>query len=328
MSDLEIGKEYPPEGEDEAIAKLRELHLKVQHVKPGANLRGEHPKQHAGLWASFQIRDDIPAEYRIGIFAEPRTYKAVVRYSNGRTEDDREADVHGMAVKVLIPQGGEDRAPATQQDFILADHPVFFGKSVHHTYEFLAATSKGIPAAVLALTTHHKLLTYTNKSKASLLNTTYWSQTPYKLGDGAVKYLLTPAEGSYASETPANDSPDFRREMLLEQLTYAKIGAQFDFCIHPQTDAEAMPVEDSTVEWTSTPVLLARVLIEPQNFGSKEQMTFVENLTWSPWHCLPQHAPLGGINRARRPIYTDSQELRLATNGVQPVVLTGRESFE
>ena len=45
MSDaaLEIGQEYPPDGEADAIEELVALHLKVQQVKPGPTYRGEHP---------------------------------------------------------------------------------------------------------------------------------------------------------------------------------------------------------------------------------------------------------------------------------------------
>ena len=41
---LQIGKEYPPPGEDIATQKLRELHLHVQHATGGDSRRGEHPK--------------------------------------------------------------------------------------------------------------------------------------------------------------------------------------------------------------------------------------------------------------------------------------------
>jgi hypothetical protein len=64
----------------------------------------------------------------------------------------------------------------------------------------------------------------------------------------------------------------------------------------PQTDAAAMPVEDPTVEWTSTPVRVAAITIDPQTFDSAEQMAFFANLSWTPWNVLPQHRPLGGIN--------------------------------
>lgn len=71
-----------------------------------------------------------------------------------------------------------------------------------------------------------------------------------------------------------------------------------------------MPVEDPTVEWKSAAVKLATISIYPQKFDSPEQVAFGENLTWSPWNALPEHRPLGGINRARRDVYRESQELR------------------
>ena len=64
---------------------------------------------------------------------------------------------------------------------------------------------------------------------------------------------------------------------MIEQLTFRKIGARFDFCVNQQSDATAMPIEDPTVEWTSPPLKLATVKIYPQKFDSPEQMSFVEN---------------------------------------------------
>ncbi len=56
-------------------------------------------------------------------------------------------------------------------------------------------------------------------------------------------------------------------------------------------------------------------------------MAFVENLSWNPWNALPEHRPLGGINRARKLVYDDSSALRHKTTGTSPVIPTGRESF-
>ena len=122
-------------------------------------------------------------------------------------------------------------------------------------------------------------------------------------------------------------SPDCLREALVEQLTLRKIGACFDLCVNPQTDAETMPIEDPTVEWTSTPVRLATIAIYPQKFDLPEQMAFFDNLLLEPVEHVPEHVPLGGINRARRHVYEDSSALRHKTTGLAPVIPTGRESF-
>ena len=129
---LEIGKEYPPPNEAAVIRKLADLHLQIHHKQPGPDRRGEHPKTHAGVWARFTVATDIPRQFRTGVFAEERSYTALVRYSNGRNADDRLPDAHGMAIKVLISQAGNPAGAALQQDFVLADHAVFFARNVQH----------------------------------------------------------------------------------------------------------------------------------------------------------------------------------------------------
>jgi len=321
---LEIGREYPPEGESGVIDQLRALHLKVHQVQPGPSHRGEHPKQHAGLWATFRVADGIPEKMRVGLFASPRSYTALVRFSNGRGQDDTKPEVHAMAIKVLVPNGD---GPPRIQDFIVADHSVFFARNVKHVFDFLAATVKGVPVPRLAATDYPELAHFSSIAATSLLAMTYWSQTPYKLGDGAVKYLVTPSAGVEGPATPLGHSPDCLREALVEQLTFRKIGAEFDLSVNPQTDADSMPIEDPTVEWTSAAVRLATIAIYPQKFDAPEQMAFFDSLSWNPWNALPEHTPLGGINRARKSVYEDSSGLRHKTTGTAPVTPNGRESF-
>lgn len=323
---LQIGAESPPPGEAEAIARLRALHLKVHQVSPGPKLRGEHPKHHGGVWATFRIAADIPAAYRVGLFREPRSLRAFIRFSNGRSFDDRDPNVRGMAIKVFTALS--DSAPPANQDFILADHPVFFAENVQRIFEFLVASTAQTPPEKM-VATFPKLMGYTKIAKQCPLQLSYWSQTPYQLGKGAVKYFVTPSRKQFQTQPniALASSENCLREAMIEQLTVRKIGVTFDFCINPQTDAQAMPIEDPTIEWTSPPVRLATVSIYPQKFDSAEQMQFVENTTWSPWHYLPEHRPLGGINRARQWVYSDSQELRHKTNAVEPPTPTGRESF-
>jgi hypothetical protein len=317
----EIGREYPPAGESEAIEKLRALHANIQKVQPpGPGERGQHPKQHGGVWATFTVEADIPEEMRVGIFAKACNYTALIRFSNGGSMDDSTPAVHAMAIKVLVPNNG---ASPHQQDFIVADHPVFFARDVQHMFEFVDGKAHGTldPRKYPALAGFLKVATN------DLLSTTYWSQTPYKLGSGAVKYLLRPVARADAPQIVLSASKDCLREALMEQLTYRKIGADFELCVNPQTDPQSMPIEDPTVEWTSPPVRLARISIYPQKFDSPEQIGYFANLSWSPWNALPEHVPLGGINRARKFVYDDSSALRHKTTGMAPAVPSGRESF-
>ena len=49
--------------------------------KPGGYERGGNTKTHGVLRATVTIRDDIPEHCRIGVFANPQSYPAYVRYS-------------------------------------------------------------------------------------------------------------------------------------------------------------------------------------------------------------------------------------------------------
>jgi len=105
---LELGKEYPPLGESEAIEKLRALLLIVYNgQRMGPVQRGQHAKQHGGVWATFRVHRDIPKEMRVGIFAEACIYTALIRFSNGApTDEDTKPAAHAMAIKVLLPGDG------------------------------------------------------------------------------------------------------------------------------------------------------------------------------------------------------------------------------
>ncbi len=97
-----------------------------------------------------------------------------------------------------------------------------------------------------------------------------------------------------------------------------------------QTDAEAMPVEDATVEWdeAASPFRkVATVRIPAQSFDSPAQMEFCENLAFNPWRSLAEHRPLGGLNRARKDLYAELAGFRHERNQVSYSEPTGDETF-
>ena len=89
--------------------------------------------------------------------------------------------------------------------------------------------------------------------------------------------------------------------------------AVFDFCVQFQTDPIAMPIEDPRQEWPESVSPFRRVAtirILQQDCDSDEQMQFGENLSFTPWHALPEHRPLGGINRGRKVVYEAISKFR------------------
>ncbi|GIF23444.1 hypothetical protein BJ973_004055 [Actinoplanes tereljensis] len=105
---------------------------------------------------------------------------------------------------------------------------------------------------------------------------------------------------------------------------------EFDFMVQVQTDPHRMPIENAAVKWPerlSPYATVARLRLPPQTFDSPEQLAFADVLRYNPWHCMPEHKPLGNSNRARRAMYLELAELRQQMNGVPHRELTGKEAF-
>jgi hypothetical protein len=112
--------------------------------------------------------------------------------------------------------------------------------------------------------------------------------------------------------------------------TLAKQDVEFDILLQMQTDPFRMPIENNGVFWPTScsPRIPAGVLRIPrQKFDSPEQLAFARVLTYNPWHCIPEHRPLGNQSRARRRMYWELARLRKTTNGEQHYEPTGDETF-
>jgi hypothetical protein len=67
--------------------------------------------------------------------------------------------------------------------------------------------------------------------------------------------------------------------------------------------------------------------IPKQTFDSQAQLDFARVLTYNPWHCIPEHRPLGNQSRARRRMYSELARLRQEMNKVEHYEPTGDEAF-
>jgi hypothetical protein len=325
-----LGKETIPPGESDQIARIVAIHLAVTdpNEKPLVP-RGQHMKGHGCVRARLIVSPGLPDSLRQGVFAEPREFAALIRFSNGKGRDDRQADAHGMAIKLLDVPGEkllEDEKDATTQDFVLFDNPIFFIKNVADYVPFMEdfrnlrsprfslAKIGSVFKFLFSQDYMWRLLRVTGSKKPdSPLRISYWSTTPLSIGPLAVKLQAKP-DLAGAPAAAHFDSPDMLRLALAAQLKDHE--ARFDLLAQVQSDAVTMPVEDPTVEWTAPWQKVATIQIPAQNFDTPEQQAFGENLSYTPWHSLPAHRPLGGINRARKEIYRALSKQRHELNGV------------
>src|SRR5450631_1875318 len=331
--DAQLGEHLYPEEKPiaEKLSGVIEESVRKQY-SAGSARRDAHPKAHGCVKAEIQILETLPDTLAKGLFIPSKTYQAWIRFSNGSgdpTHADIKRDARGMAIKVLGVPGKkllEDEAQATTQDFIMINHPVFFatdparylsfirdGNSDHFYRKLLIPFDLGAKGTRIALETRSSRI-------SNPLQTRYWSMVPYQLGTDegrlAVKYS---ARGCSATSDPMPKKPrhDFLRDALRRTLQSGD--ACMEFLVQPRT-SDGMDVEDSRIEWKEAEApfyKLAIIRVPPQTFDNPEQNKFCENLSFTPWHALPEHKPLGVTNRLRKVIYDHISRVRLEMNDTQ-----------
>jgi hypothetical protein len=316
-----LGEVVPP-GEAEALRRIVEaIEGRVREAaRHGPARRDAHPKMHGCVRAEFRVLDTVPPELRAGVFAEPgRSFEAWVRFSNGSEKPgpDADGDGRGMAIKLLGVAG----SPSGTQDFLLINHPVFFVRDAADYVDFQTAPAPWRFFAPswnpFALRLREALIAHriTRQDVRNPLSVRYWSMTPYACGGVACKFSARPLPP--ASPHTAAEGPDFLRANLARHLAEAE--ARFEFLVQPRrAEGGAMPVEDPRIPWDEADspfVPVATITIPPQRFDTPARDAFGENLSFTPWHCLEAHRPLGGINRLRRTVYEAISRLRHELNG-------------
>jgi hypothetical protein len=275
---------------------------------PSGVMRRFNQARAAGcVHAEFSVRADIPADCRTGLFSAPGTYAARMRFAHATSSSDRERDVRGLSIAVDdVP--GENLTPGSQrQDFVLNSHPVMMVAGTREFLELLQAAEAGGFRRALYFLTHPgaaRIAMASRQHHSSPLEIPYWSTTPYLFGPGrAVKYMVKPATAA-RRRLPSPLTDRYLHDAMASQL--AQGDAEFEFLIQFQTDAEAMPIEDASVEWSAArspwqPV--ARIRVPQQSVADPETDQACEAMSFNPWNALAEHRPLGSFNRARREIY-------------------------
>jgi hypothetical protein len=345
---LTIAEEYPQPDEAEVTRELIELAKEASEEarkeagsdvpSAGRILRFNQPKHSGCVRAKFSVAPDLPADLRVGLFAAPRSYPAWIRFASATDGPDTEKDFRGMSIKLMQVEGskllGAGDASGDTHDFVLNSHPVLFVGNPEDFRDFVDYNLNSSPLLFFLnpFKPHIRELRIVRAGRqhhASHLAIPYWSTTPYLYGEGrAVKYAARPCGQSRERELPDELTDGYLRDAMREQL--AADGACFDFMVQFQVDPERMPVEDATVEWdeaVSPFRTVAQIEIPPQSFESPQRLAFCENLAFNPWRSLPEHRPLGGINRVRKDLYQELAEFRHQRNGVTYTEPSGDETF-
>ncbi len=310
-----------------------------QHRSNTRVMRDAHAKAHGCVKAEVTVLSDLAPELRHGVLSQPgKTWQAWMRLSNGNAypQFDQIRDARGMAIKLLEVPGEKlmtGAAHQQEQDFVMFNHPVFFVRDVAEYRSNFAAQAQGHKLLAFfpsldprSWELRHLLIALETLSSAppSPLASTYFSVTPFKLGPHNIKYRVIPAPENcpaYQLPEPNTRLPNFLRSALYRQLSLDRVPACFALQVQRQNPEHYMPIEDPSVEWDesiSPYETVATIRLPAQDFDSPEQNLFCDNLSFNPWHALPAHRPIGGINRLRKAVYEAVSVYRHERNGVTP----------
>ncbi len=332
--------------EQETIQGMKESFQEILETTSqdyGHAVRSVHAKAHGIARGTFTVADTLPPELAQGIFATPGAHEAVIRISTnaGDILDDSISLPRGLALKILDVAG--DRLPGsegdTTQDFIMVNGPAFsapdpkaFAKNLkllskttdrfEGVKKAMSATFRVIESALEAVGTESATLKTLGGAKpVHPLGETYYSQTPFRYGDYVAKVALFPVSPGLTRLTgdlvDITSRPDALREVVREEMI--EHGGTWEFRVQLNTDLDTMPIEDATAVWDEAEspfVTVATLEIAPQLSWEQGVTDRTEDaLSYSIWHGITAHQPLGGVNRARRDTYKQSADFRGKFNG-------------
>lgn len=299
--------------------------------------RAGNTKTYGVVRAECEIFADIPAAMKHGIFAEPRTFPAWIRFGGPgplSPPDVEDSGILSMSIKLMGVPGAKllDDERFTQ-DLLMISSPTFTSPDVIENVKLQKQIGAGTPIFYFLKPTDSHLLDLVMQGIYARMNTSplevrYWSCVPYLCGEGqAMKYSVRPCS-NHRTKVPWRIPSDWLRQSMAAGL--ATTAVEFDLTLQLQTDPRRMPLENAGMEWPeslSPFIPVAKIRVPAQVFTSPEQTKFARELSYNPWHALPEHRPLGNQNRARLLIYSSLSRLRQSMNREQHVEPDGSERF-
>jgi hypothetical protein len=311
----------------------------------GHAIRPVHAKSHGILEGYLEVDAGLPSELTQGLFAKPGRYPLVMRFSTipGDILDDSVSVPRGLAIKVIGVEGerleGSERD--VTQDFLLINGPAFSAPTprkflstvrllagttdrVQWLKKLLSATMRPLQRIIVATTGHANVTVATlgGHPETHILGETFYSQAALRFGDFIAKIAVAPMSPKLTALKQAplnvNRAPNGLRDALVAFFTTN--GGEWEIRAQLCTNLALMPIEDASVVWPEeeSPYRpIARIKVQPQAAWSEARLSRVnDGMSFSPWHGLAAHRPLGGIMRARRQVYEMAKRFRAEKNGL------------
>jgi len=340
---LKLAEERLLPGEDEFVdSVIASFQLQMRKLwKPGGFERGGNTKTQGIVRAEFIVHDNLPPEFRHGIYAKPQTFRAWVRFSGPGpyiTPDIDDVGFMSISIKLMGVPGPKlmDEEKFTLDMFGVST-PTFVTPDIRANAQLQIESLKN--AQIFYFVNLHRphlldgiMQGLWIKTQSSPFEAPYFSCVPYLLGEGqAMQYSVWPKTKTRTPipRLPLRPPDDYLRNAMVAALDAGDV--ELDIRLQRQTDAHLMPIENAAVLWPerlSPRVSVATLRIPRQKFNSPAQLEFAKRLSYNPWHSIAEHRPLGNQSRARRRMYYELSKLRHSMNAVPHYEPTGDEVFE
>ncbi|MEO6117769.1 MAG: catalase family protein [Methylotenera sp.] len=333
--------EVSEESEAETSAELVETLHSISETTfkdSGHTTRSVHAKSHGLLRGELTVLEGLPPVLAQGIFAKVGSWPVVMRFSTvpGDMLDDSVSTPRGLAIKVVGVEGERLQGSESDvtQDFVLVNGPAFLtpgAKKFLSSLKLLATTTDRAPTLKKALSavlrgTEKIIEAFGGESptikamgghpETHILGESFFSQVPMLFGPYMAKVSIAPVSAELQALTNAplnvNGKPNGLRDAVVE--FFATNQAEWELRVQLCTDLETMPIEDASVVWSeeqSPYIAVARITATPQVAWSEARSVAVDDgMSFSPWHGVIAHRPIGSIMRIRKVAYEMSARLR------------------
>ena len=310
--------------------------------------RPVHAKSHGILVGTLEVLPDLPEPLAQGLFAQAGSHPVVMRFSTnpGDLLADNVSSPRGLAIKVLNVVGEmlDTNSGATTQDFVCVNANAFsapdaagFLKQIQ-TFDKTLLLPEGVKHATsVAAQATNAVLKAIHLPSATLegigapathiLGESFSTVAPLRYGAYIAKIGIAPASENLKELTGKhidlgvdyNALEELIKKCFRHETAVWELKAQLAL-----TDTETAPKDqDFPVEAADKPwpedkspwQVVARITVAPQDTYSDARQLFVdEQLSFSPWHALAAHQPLGQIMRARKKAYEEARKYRAKRN--------------
>jgi hypothetical protein len=340
--DIGLAEETHQIGEDEDVQTMIDemrRHL-VRDFPRGGFERAGNTKTHGLVRGELTIHEGLPDSLRKGLFATPATYRCWVRFSGPGPHiepDINDVGFGSISLKVMgVPGEKLWKDENYTQDFTAVSTAMFVTPDVKANAHLQYWSRRHMGVFHFLNFRNPHLIDFVmqglwNETQTNPLGQTYYSCVPYLMGPGqAMQYSFWPMTkvSKRIAGLPFRVADNYLRDNMRATLDAKDV--EFELRVQLQTDPFLMPIENNAVLWPtklSPRVGVATLRIPKQAFDFPDQFAFTRYLRFNPWHCLPDHRPLGNQSRARKRMYDEMAAFRQKMNAVEHREPTGDEVF-